>query len=145
MNQLSVPEVRRFVRKEMKLMEQPFRRFVFPRLSFQAELHQSGERPAAAGAVRRRRLLLVAAVATFGVTALLVTIFEHRQEARTPFVRVVLVNELSTDPVPWGMNWPNQFDAYRRTVDRVERGAPLRRALAAPGADRGRIIGACYR
>lgn len=32
-----------------------------------------------------------------------------------------------------------------RTVDRVERGAPLRRALAAPGGDRGRIIGACYR
>lgn len=32
-----------------------------------------------------------------------------------------------------------------RSVDRVERGAPLRRALAARGADAGRIIGACYR
>ena len=65
-------------------------------------------------------LLAVVAVVTFGVTALLVTIFEHRQEARTPFVRVVEVNEVSTDPVPWGMNWPNQFDTYRRTVDLVE-------------------------
>ena len=42
----------------------------------------------------RRRLLLilgaavaVTALVTFGVTALLVTIFEHYQEARTPFVR----------------------------------------------------------
>src|SRR5918994_4067662 len=75
---------------------------------------------------RRRRMLLLAtllaivAAVTFGVTALLVTIFEHRQEARTPFVRLVDVKEVSTDPVPWGANWPNQFDGYRRTVDTVE-------------------------
>ncbi len=62
-------------------------------------------------------LLLVVAVVTFGVTALLVTIFEHRQEATRPFVRLVEVNEVSTDPVPWGTNWPSQFDTYRRTVD----------------------------
>jgi nitrite reductase (cytochrome c-552) len=62
-------------------------------------------------------LLAVAAAATFGVTALLVTIFQHRQEARTPFVRLVEVDEVTTDPVPWGINWPSQFDAYRRTVD----------------------------
>jgi nitrite reductase (cytochrome c-552) len=75
---------------------------------------------------RRRRfpllvaLLAVVAIVTFGVTALLVTIFEHRQEARAPFVRLVEVNEVSTDPVPWGTNWPNEFDSYRRTVDAVE-------------------------
>jgi nitrite reductase (cytochrome c-552) len=62
-------------------------------------------------------LLAVAAAATFGVTALLVTIFQHRQEARTPFVRLVEVDEITTDPVPWGVNWPSQFDTYRRTVD----------------------------
>lgn len=62
-------------------------------------------------------LLLIVVVVTFGVTALLVTIFEHRQDARQPFVRVVDVNEVSTDPVPWGRNWPYQFDTYRRTVD----------------------------
>jgi nitrite reductase (cytochrome c-552) len=62
-------------------------------------------------------LLLIVAVATFGVTWLLVTIFEHRQEARTPFVRLVEVDETTTDPVPWGINWPSQFDTYRRTVD----------------------------
>jgi nitrite reductase (cytochrome c-552) len=62
-------------------------------------------------------LLVVVAVVTFAVSGLLVTIFEHRQEARTPFVRLVEVNEISTDPVPWGTNWPFQFDTYRRTVD----------------------------
>ena len=65
-------------------------------------------------------LLLVVAVVTFGVTAVLVSIFEHRQEARMPFVRLVEVDEVSTDPVPWGTNWPDQFDGYRRTVDTTE-------------------------
>jgi nitrite reductase (cytochrome c-552) len=65
--------------------------------------------------------LFAAVVAvTFGVTALLVTIFEHKQEAKQPFVRLVDVNEVSTDPVPWGTNWPTQFDTYRRTVDDSE-------------------------
>jgi nitrite reductase (cytochrome c-552) len=65
-------------------------------------------------------LLAAVAVVTFGVTALLVTIFEHRQESRTPFVRLVEVNEVTTDPAPWGTNWPFEFDSYRRTVDDVE-------------------------
>jgi nitrite reductase (cytochrome c-552) len=57
---------------------------------------------------------------TFAVTGVLVTIFEHRREAQTPFVRLVDVDEASTDPVPWGTNWPFQFDGYRRTVDDSE-------------------------
>lgn len=76
--------------------------------------------------VGRRRVLLLSvlislvAIVTFGVTALLVTIFEHRQEAQTPFVRLVEVDEVSTDPAPWGTNWPHQFDTYQRTVDVTE-------------------------
>lgn len=65
-------------------------------------------------------LLVLVAIVTFGVTALLVTIFEHRQEARQPFVRLVEVDEVSTDPQPWGVNWPHQFETYRRTVDTTE-------------------------
>lgn len=65
-------------------------------------------------------LCLVAAVVTAGVAVLLVTIFEHKQEARQPFVRLVDVDEVSTDPVPWGTNWPYQFDTYRRSVDEQE-------------------------
>ena len=65
-------------------------------------------------------LAAVVALATVGVAALLISIFEHKQEGRTPFVRLVDVKETSTDPVPWGANWPSQFDSYRRTVDEEE-------------------------
>lgn len=67
-----------------------------------------------------RTMILVAAivaVATFGVTALLVNIFEHKQEARATFVLLAEVDETTTDPVPWGQTFPYQFDTYKRTVD----------------------------
>lgn len=62
-------------------------------------------------------VLAVMGIVTFGVTGLLVTIVEHKQEARTPFVRLVDVNEGMTDPEPWGTNWPRQYDGYKRTAD----------------------------
>ncbi len=65
-------------------------------------------------------LTALVAIGTIGVTALLVTIFQHKQEARTPFVRLVEVNEISTDPKPWGINWPLQYESYLRTVDMEE-------------------------
>lgn len=67
-----------------------------------------------------RTLLLVVvavALATLGVTALLVNIFERRQEARNPFYRVVELTDDTEDPAVWGKNFPQQYDAYRRTVD----------------------------
>jgi len=62
-------------------------------------------------------LMLVTAAVTLAVAAVLVTIFERKQEAREPFVRVAHVDELSTDPAPWGMNWPHHYDGYRATTD----------------------------
>ena len=61
-------------------------------------------------------LLVVVAATTFAVVAVLVGIFEHRQEARTPFLRVVEVTEISTDPIPWGKNFPRQFDGWKATA-----------------------------
>ena len=58
----------------------------------------------------------VAVVATLLVTFVLVTMFQRKQEARTPFVRAVEVSEISTDPVPWGANWPHQFDGWLSTA-----------------------------
>ncbi len=55
--------------------------------------------------------------ATFGVIALLINIFERKQEARSPIVRVVDVTEISTDPEPWGLNYPIQYETYLRTAD----------------------------
>jgi nitrite reductase (cytochrome c-552) len=67
-----------------------------------------------------RRLLVAiaaaAAVATVGIVALLVSIFERKAEGRAPYVRVVEVGEDDTDPATWGKNWPSQYDGYKRTA-----------------------------
>jgi nitrite reductase (cytochrome c-552) len=49
--------------------------------------------------------------------ALLVNIFERKQEARNPFFRVVELTDDTEDPVVWGKNFPFQYDAYKRTAD----------------------------
>src|SRR5918993_5415865 len=59
----------------------------------------------------------ITALVTFAVTALLVSIFTRKVEERTQFVRVVEVDESTTDPAVWGRNWPREFDGYQRTVD----------------------------
>jgi len=41
---------------------------------------------------------------------------ERKNEARTPFVRLVEVDEDTTDPAKWGVNWPKQYDSYQRTA-----------------------------
>jgi nitrite reductase (cytochrome c-552) len=48
--------------------------------------------------------------------ALLTNIFERKQEARQPFVRVVEVTEATIDPKVWGQNWPNEYDTYLKTA-----------------------------
>ncbi|MDX2168441.1 MAG: ammonia-forming cytochrome c nitrite reductase subunit c552 [Deltaproteobacteria bacterium] len=48
--------------------------------------------------------------------ALLTNIFERKQEARQPFVRVVEVDESTDDPAIWGRNWPMQYDSYKKTA-----------------------------
>jgi len=58
-----------------------------------------------------------AAVAALAVTALLVNIFERKQEAKNPFYRVVELNNSIDDPETWGKNFPMQYDDYKRTVD----------------------------
>jgi nitrite reductase (cytochrome c-552) len=60
---------------------------------------------------------VVAALITLGVVALLVNIFERKQEARNPFYRVVELTDETEDPAIWGKNFPQQYDAYLRTVD----------------------------
>ncbi len=60
-------------------------------------------------------VFIVAVVGTLLVTWVLITMFGHKQDARTPFVRVADVNEVSTDPEPWGLNWPHQFDDWKRS------------------------------
>jgi nitrite reductase (cytochrome c-552) len=62
-------------------------------------------------------IVVLAAIATIAVAALLITIFEHKQEARNPFFRVVELTDTIEDPAIWGKNFPMQYDLYLRTVD----------------------------
>ena len=62
-------------------------------------------------------VVVLAALATVAVAALLVNIFERKQEARNPFYRVVELNDTIDDPAVWGKNFPMQYDLYLRTVD----------------------------
>jgi nitrite reductase (cytochrome c-552) len=61
----------------------------------------------------------VAALVTLAVVALLVNVFERKQEARDPFYRVVELTDDTEDPAVWGENFPQQYDGYSRTVDQV--------------------------
>lgn len=62
---------------------------------------------------------VAAAAVALAVTALLINIFEHKQEARNPFFRVVEITDETEDPAVWGKNFPMQYDGYRRTSDMV--------------------------
>ncbi len=62
---------------------------------------------------------LVSVIAAVAGVALLLNIFERREEARNPFFRVVELTDETEDPADWGKNFPLQYDAYLRTVDQV--------------------------
>jgi nitrite reductase (cytochrome c-552) len=62
-------------------------------------------------------IVALAAIAVVAVTALLVNIFERKQEARNPFYRVVDLNDTIDDPAIWGKDFPLQYDLYLRTTD----------------------------
>jgi nitrite reductase (cytochrome c-552) len=64
-------------------------------------------------------IALIAAIAAFAGFALLVNIFERKQEARNPFFRVVELTDTTEDPAIWGKNFPLQYDGYKRTSDQV--------------------------
>src|SRR4029453_4698359 len=61
----------------------------------------------------------VAALAAARTAALLMNIAERKQEARTPFHKVVELDDQTEDPAIWGQNFPQQYDLYNRTVDQV--------------------------
>ncbi len=77
------------------------------------------ERRGDRGGARLLFVLVVAgvALATAGVTALLMNIADRKAESKSTFVRLVEVTEDTTDPAVWGVNFPKQYDAYRRTAE----------------------------
>lgn len=62
-------------------------------------------------------IIAVTALLTVGGLALLISILEHKQEAKKPFFKVVELTDDTDDPAIWGKNFPLQYDGYKRTVD----------------------------
>ena len=94
------------------------------------ETPSSGETTAAAmtsdAKPKRRtgRLVLGALLTmllTVGVLALLVNIFERKEESRDTSFRVVELDDNTEDPAVWGKNFPIQYDLFKRTVDQQRR------------------------
>ena len=69
---------------------------------------------------RSRRLLIgatvLAAVAAIAITALLVNIFERKQEAKNPFYRVVELNDTIDDPAVWGKTSRSSTTATKKPL-----------------------------
>jgi nitrite reductase (cytochrome c-552) len=59
---------------------------------------------------------LISAVLTTAVTALLFNIKLRKDEAKAQYVQLVEVGEDDTDPAKWGINWPKEYDSFRRTA-----------------------------
>jgi len=65
----------------------------------------------------RLTVITLAAAAVTGIAALLINVFEHKQEARQTHFQVVAITDTTSDPAEWGKNFPLHYDAYKRTVD----------------------------
>lgn len=62
-------------------------------------------------------LIVLTALATWAATSLLINIQERKIEAKWRQVKVVELDESSTDPTEWAKNYPREYDSYRRTAD----------------------------
>jgi len=62
-------------------------------------------------------LIAVTALATFGVTMLLMNVAQRKQEAKTTYLELAKLDEETVDPQLWGRNFPRQYDGYLRTSD----------------------------
>lgn len=62
---------------------------------------------------------IVSGLLAFGLTALLMNIYERKAEAKNPFFRVVELTDDTADPAIWGKNFPLQYDRYKQTADQV--------------------------
>jgi nitrite reductase (cytochrome c-552) len=89
----------------------------------QSDLPATPDQPSPPPRPRRKwtfaALLIAVALATALVAGLLVSIFTRRQEAKTPFIRLVEVTEITTDPAEWGKNFPRHYDGYLQTADQT--------------------------
>lgn len=65
--------------------------------------------------------VVVTAIATFGIVALLMNINERKHEAQQHYLELVKLTEETIDPAEWGKNFPRQYDGYKRTAENTSR------------------------
>jgi nitrite reductase (cytochrome c-552) len=65
--------------------------------------------------------ILVTAVLTFSVIALLLNIAERKREAKEHYLKLVEVDDDTIDPAVWGINFPREYDGYLRTAENTNR------------------------
>ena len=61
-------------------------------------------------------VVVIVAIAAALISALLVNIFQRKQEAKNPYIRFIDVTDNTTDPAEWGKNWPREYDGYLKTA-----------------------------
>ncbi len=61
-------------------------------------------------------IILLFAVATAGIAALLMNVFERKIEASFANKNRIQLTEDDTDPKKWGLGFPKQYDSYKRTA-----------------------------
>ncbi len=64
--------------------------------------------------------LIVGAVLTAAIAALLVSIFDHTQEAAAPYRQIVELNEQSYDPAEWGKSFPQEYEGWKKTAEQKD-------------------------
>lgn len=67
----------------------------------------------------RARVFIIAAIGLIlgvGIGALLVTIAVRQQEARQAYLQIVEIKDDEPDPAVWGRNFPNEYEAYIKTM-----------------------------
>ncbi len=70
-------------------------------------------------------LYMITIAATAGLTsaivALLMNIAERKREGQEYYLRLVELDEDTTDPAVWGKNFPREYDGYVRTAENTNR------------------------
>ncbi|HEX6186724.1 MAG TPA: ammonia-forming cytochrome c nitrite reductase subunit c552, partial [Pyrinomonadaceae bacterium] len=83
------------------------------------EVKKTTDKPQKKSRLKFVGVVVIAVLATAFGLALLINIFQRKQEARNPFFRVVELTDDTVDPALWGKNFPLQYDDYLKTVDQV--------------------------
>lgn len=61
-------------------------------------------------------ILVFSIIATVVITALLVNIFERKQEGKISYLQLTEIPEGEPDPAVWRQNFPREYDAYLKTM-----------------------------